>query len=198
MNDDELTLEAALAFIDNCGDAEAAVKASASPRSAAWHGSATSSGSSITTGSSSEDDTRLQQSATTQRRKPAPSTQQQRRRKQEIVSLREEVVELEAHLSQLQRRQGSRLRQSDDSARNVTKGPTRSSTELSKKRKPDSKLMDTAILQYRQRQRAELTNRKLKAIWENQSKLNEQIQHLLKKRATFEVRFRLVWGSERR
>jgi hypothetical protein len=125
-------------------------------------------------------------------RKPSASTQQQRRRKQEIQSLREQASELEAHLGQLKRRHTRRLGGPSTDAGETME--TRAAFidpqlpgQMVKKQKTSSVWMDLATIQFRERQRAELLNRKLKSIWTNQSKLNDAIQQILQKRSTFAV-----------
>lgn len=82
-DDGALTLEAALAFIDTCADTNSArLPTPGSP-----------------TLNSSEAGVRHK--APKSSRSVAPSTLQQRRRKQEILSLRQETIELEQLLAQL-------------------------------------------------------------------------------------------------
>lgn len=194
VEDELLTLEAALEFIETCGESSEHSSASPSP----------------STGTSSDDERRLLPAAATPaqaqapvKRKPSASTQQQRRRKQEILTLKEQVGELEAHLVQLKRRHAVRLGdaaalESDAGSQQLVSGPERRSeyeARLAKKQRTSSVWMDLAVIQYRERQRSEVTNRKLKAVWANQAKLNEAVQHILQKRSTLAVRLILLYAD---
>lgn len=198
MDEEMLTLEAALEFIESCGD-DADLSSDSLSDAATTAGKASPAATVASTSSDDEKATRRvspgkNSAALAAKRKPSASTQQQRRRKQEIQSLREQASELEAHLTQLKRRQSRRLGPSidgDETEGTVETqvsivGPQRAGP-LVKKQKTSSVWMDLATIQYRERQRAELTNRKLKAIWGNQSKLNDALQQILQKRSTFAV-----------
>lgn len=201
-DDEVLTLEAALAFIEHCSDISSSSELSsdASPELTPLVGNADVA-STPPSPSSSDDDPKASTKRTRKpsgKRKPGASTLQQRRRKQEIQSLREQAGELEQHLLQLKRRYGPQpdpafAEDDEDSAGSESNG-RRSSSLLTKKQKTSSVWMELAIIQYRERQRSELTNRKLKSIWENQSKLNESIKHLVMKRSAFAVGAQVAWS----
>lgn len=199
LDEEMLTLEAALEFIESCGDDADLSSDSLSDSSGKKSPPAAA--------SSDDDDRKKAAAGRTKKpsvvvpaatRKPSASTQQQRRRKQEIQSLREQAGELEAHLAQLKRRHTRRLGgPSADAgeivgARAAFVGP-QPPGPMVKKQKTSSVWMDLATIQFRERQRAELLNRKLKSIWTNQSKLNDSIQQILQKRSTFAVSCRAPW-----
>lgn len=109
------------------------------------------------------------------KRSPASSsTALQRRKRAEIAALRELAVELEAQVADLKRlHPGDKLR--------VVSGA---------KRKPGatrSLWRELAVLQSRERQRAEMVNRKLKTILSNHQQVNDALRALVHKRSVLEV-----------
>jgi hypothetical protein len=96
------------------------------------------------------------------------STEVQRRKRAEIRALREQVAALEMHVTFLQRSCGG--------VSNALEGSgTRSLWQ------------DRALFHSQERQRAELTNRKLKGILAGQHKLNDVFRSLLSKRSVLQV-----------
>lgn len=102
------------------------------------------------------------------------STELQRRKRAEIKALREQVEELEAHAAKLKY-------QRPDHAQIMT-GAKRKSEAAT------SKWQEMAMVQSRERQRSELTNRRLKTIFSNQQQLQSGLRKLLNKRMALQVR----------
>lgn len=125
-------------------------------------------------------------------RNPAnSSTAIQRRRRAELAALREEVIELEAHVNRLKdmhlvRLGGVRVAPTkvgaelNVAASALPKQPTNASAaRLSWK--------EQAAVEAGQRQRSELTNRKLKSVLTNQKNVNIAFRALLSKRSVLQV-----------
>lgn len=125
------------------------------------------------------------------------STELQRRKRAELIELREEVGQLEAHLDHLRRMHlarsdgettgficsGASVGQNIAALSQASDESTVASTEAS------SVWQQLAMVQARGRQRAELTNKKLKTILNNQQKLNRAFRTLLGKRSILQVGF---------
>ncbi|RLN47536.1 hypothetical protein BBJ28_00002939 [Nothophytophthora sp. Chile5] len=119
------------------------------------------------------------------------STVLQRRKKAEIVSLREQAVELEGLLSQLQRasKRGLSLDAADTKLEEETPAAgsvfalTESTATPQKYKCRRTQWRELAAREYRERQQAEKTNRRLKAILANQLKTSESLRGVLHKRS---------------
>lgn len=115
------------------------------------------------------------------KRNPATSsTALQRRKREEIQALRDESAALEQQLRQLKRvhAAGAAAQSAAQSVVGAKRraGPARSVWQ------------ELAILQARERHRAEITNRKLKAVLANQQEVNDALQGLVGKRSVLQVR----------
>lgn len=104
------------------------------------------------------------------------STKFQRQKRDEVLTLRQEVLELTARLKQLQR-----TRRHPATALNRVQGPQKPSAFV-------SVWEDLAILQCQERQQSEKTNQELKTILARQRRLGRSIYKLLGKKDALEVR----------
>ncbi|KAG2807102.1 hypothetical protein PC116_g21109 [Phytophthora cactorum] len=102
------------------------------------------------------------------------STQLQQRKKAELRALREQALELEQQVKQLLHRRQQRQRTRAEKERNpTTQNEEDDSREWFKK----------AVGEFKNRQKAERTNRKLKEVWTNQTKVNGAFRHLVQRRS---------------
>ncbi|RLN86201.1 hypothetical protein BBJ28_00016085 [Nothophytophthora sp. Chile5] len=119
------------------------------------------------------------------------STALQRRKKAEIVSLREQAVELEGLLSQLQHanKRGLSMEAADTQLEEETPAAdsvlalTESTATPQSHKCRRTQWRELAAREYRERQQAEKTNRRLKAILANQLKTSESLRGVLHKRS---------------
>lgn len=127
--------------------------------------------------SSSDESLQQDKSSSTTRRKTSTSTLQQRRQKQEILTLRDQVLELEAYVAYLKRVQATH-------AMAAGLSPSGDSSSF---KTGNSIWQQLAILEARERQRSELLNRKLKSILSKQQKMNSAIRAIVGKRSIHQV-----------
>lgn len=121
------------------------------------------------------------------KRNPAnSSTQLQRRKRAEIEALRGQVTELQAYLARLKNREA------DSTPSSIAGHSVLALTPMAATEKRSGSLPslwhELALMQYRARQRSELTNRKLKSILATQQQTNNAIRALLNKPALLQVR----------
>ncbi|RLN49704.1 hypothetical protein BBJ28_00005026 [Nothophytophthora sp. Chile5] len=170
--DDLATVAEALAFIDACESGE--------------DPSATSNSSDDGSGSSISDVAAVAHSAKTsgseehlakrKRRAKSPagySTRLLHRKKEELQQLREQALELETRVEQLQRSKARGFVVEEQHAMQP---------------KQRGKWMETAMLELHKRQKVEKMNRRLKFILSNQAKVDDALRGLVMKRSVLDVR----------
>lgn len=180
-DDEALTLEAALAFIDSCenaGDGTTPVAWDVSAQQLVPHDSADESAAS---------------SHSTQR--TAPSTRQNRRQKREVLSLRDQVGELEALLAQLHRQHGlnsdgrvSPTRGHLGNTRGLGSTEAFTAVQPSPIRGNATRWMDIATSERQRRRRSEATNLQLKAISRGMNALLQSVAKQTNDHTAFKVR----------
>ncbi|KAG6945561.1 hypothetical protein JG688_00016495, partial [Phytophthora aleatoria] len=175
--EDMATVAEALAFIDACeGSASPSVNGSTSGSDSG--GSPLPDNQNVTMAIDSHmntSDSRPQKPKRKRRSKnPAGySTRLLHRKKAEMQQLREEAVRLEAQVEKLKRTQA------------VGVGALAvHATQL--KKKADFKWMELAMIEFQRRQSAEYTNRKLRALLENQMKVDEALRGVVTKNSVLE------------
>jgi hypothetical protein len=104
------------------------------------------------------------------------STEFQRKKRDQVLALRQQVLELLARLEQLQR-----TRRQPTTTAEAVHGPQRPKDAV-------SVWEHLAIVQCRERQRSETTNRELKVILARQRKLERSVSKLLGRKDALEVR----------
>lgn len=178
--DDALTVQEALAFIDAFEHEGASVAIDAGSRSTA----PTSSESSMSDRQSSTDT-----EADKKKRNSLAVRRCQNRKKQEMLELRKQVQALEEHLKQLQRvRKQQRIVSFD--APSEHKHPTLSDGEAADLRDVSQSVwMDLAQRELVERQRSEALNRQLRAALAKHRELSADLQSVVRARSVDAVRF---------
>ncbi|RLN86198.1 hypothetical protein BBJ28_00016086 [Nothophytophthora sp. Chile5] len=211
-DDNLVTLEEALAFIDHCGDVDASLIDGLTDTSVGcdspldllddWTKPELLDASVTVLRPSEKRATPAQPLADLKQEEEQPkkkrrarssassSTRLQQRKKAELLALREEAQELEAHVKQLKRSNylpADVVLEMDADVDVAGEGSNGSLIVKNANQQQQGKWYYIAREQYRERYRAEKTNRKLKAILESQTKVNSSLDVVLQKRSALYV-----------
>ncbi|RLN94475.1 hypothetical protein BBJ28_00025188, partial [Nothophytophthora sp. Chile5] len=185
-DDDQAVLKEALAFIDACGTSEGTAGSSGGDGSGSpLRGAAVNRDTAETLADSKQQprQTQPQNKTKTKTKKrriktfASSSTCQLQRKKAEALSLREQLLELEAHLALLRRTKYATL---ELSARSASKTDATTTATASVVR---TELYERALTEFVRRQRSEKTNRTLKAVLANQQQVCGSLRSVLQKRS---------------
>ncbi|RLN47542.1 hypothetical protein BBJ28_00002937 [Nothophytophthora sp. Chile5] len=200
-DDSLVTLEEALAFIDHCGDVDASLIDGLTDTSVGcdspldllddWTKPTVIRPSEKRVAPAQPLEALKQQEEQPKKKRRArsgasSSTRLQQRKKAELIALREEAQELEAHVKQLKRSNylpADVVLEMDADVTVAGDGSGGSLIVKGANQQQQGKWYYIAREQYRERYRAEKMNRKLKAILESQTKVNSSLDVVLQKRS---------------